>query len=416
MSYSETYRRRDHRARHQNAPLLKERDEYQAHLLGRGSSPRRVRRIGSMLRRIIHFLDLKPDSTVTFADIESAALRWTKSLNGSRAHPLKRDTLDEFKRSAANWLRYRGVLVEAEQPRLPYGDVLPDFISHIRNTVGMTHATVVNSRNRLLWFLRWAEERRPAFADVSLEDIEQYVAYQRAAGLKLRTIVSSCQTLRTFYGYAEARGLTRNVIAHGIKLPSVPRYDPGPKGPSWRDVRRLIAACPREKATDLRARAILLLLAVYGLRSSEITNLKLSDFDWVDESFVVRRAKRGGAQRFPLQFEVGEAILNYLKAGRPACSCRNLFITSSTPYRELSVGTLYTILRRRIQLLGIRSPQSGARAFRHACATQLLRKGCSLPEIADFLGHRNTNSVSIYAQPSASSLRQVAAFGLDGLR
>ncbi len=416
MSYSETYRRRDHRARHQNAPLLDERDEYLAHLLQRGSSPRRVRRIGSMLRRSIHFLDLKPDSIVTFADIETAALRWTESLNGPHRHPLKKDSLEEFKRSAVNWLRYRGVFVEPEQARLPYGDVLPDFVSHIRDTIGMTDASVVNSRNRLLWFLRWAEERRPVFADLSLDDIEQYVSYQQAIGLKLRTIVSSSQTLRTFYGYAEARGLTRNVVAHGIKLPSVPRYDPGPKGPSWRDVRKLIAACPREKATDLRARSILLLLAIYGLRSSEITNLKLNDFDWIDESFLVRRAKRGGAQRLPLQFEVGEAILNYLKAGRPACSCRNLFITSSTPYRELSVGTLYTILRRRIQMLGIRSPQTGARGFRHACATQLLRKGCSLPEIADFLGHRNTTSVSIYAKPSASSIRQVAAFSLDGLR
>jgi site-specific recombinase XerD len=69
-----------------------------------------------------------------------------------------------------------------------------------------------------------------------------------------------------------------------------------------------------------------------------------------------------------------------------------------------------------MEAAGIEVPQIGPRGFRHACATQLLHKGHSLSDIADFLGHHNTNSVSIYAKPSVSSIRRVAAFSLGGLK
>lgn len=70
----------------------------------------------------------------------------------------------------------------------------------------------------------------------------------------------------------------------------------------------------------------------------------------------------------------------------------------------------------RMKRLGISSEHYGAHSLRHACATQLLSKGSSLKEIADFLGHRDMNSVSIYAKYDVRSLRQVATFSLAGVR
>jgi integrase len=107
--------------------------------------------------------------------------------------------------------------------------------------------------------------------------------------------------------------------------------------------------------------------------------------------------------------------LKYLQLRRPKCSCRNLFVTLHPPYRPVTAGSLLTLLRRKIKSLAIEAPQTGPRGFRHACATQLLHKGYSLSEIADFLGHRSTTSVSVYAKPSASSVRKVCAFSLGAL-
>lgn len=184
-----------------------------------------------------------------------------------------------------------------------------------------------------------------------------------------------------------------------------------PKGPRWKEVRRLIAANSGRGQVELRAKAIILLCSIYATRAIEIANLTLDDFDWINETFTLRRAKNGRVQQFPIQFEVGEAILNYLRKGRPSCSCRNLFVTWKTPYRPIVSGTSFDIVSLRLTKLGIESENMGPHSLRHACATQLLRKGASLQDIADFLGHRDVKSVNIYAsvvRHTEGQLRRVA--------
>jgi integrase/recombinase XerD len=77
---------------------------------------------------------------------------------------------------------------------------------------------------------------------------------------------------------------------------------------------------------------------------------------------------------------------------------------------------MWQIASRRMRRLGIDSAHHGPHALRHACATHLLKKGSSLREIADFLGHRDCRSVGIYAKFDTRSLRKVAAFSLAGVR
>jgi integrase len=178
----------------------------------------------------------------------------------------------------------------------------------------------------------------------------------------------------------------------------------------------MIAANASGTPADLRARAIMLLCSIYATRCIEIANLTLSDFDWVNETFTLRRAKGGTVQEFPIQFEVGEAILDYLKNVRPHCSCRNLFVTLKTPYRPLNPSSLSDVVGFRIRRLGIEAESKGPHSLRHACATQLLRKGSSLREIAEFLGHRSMSSVSVYAKCDVGALKIVSSFSLAGVK
>jgi site-specific recombinase XerD len=415
-SYKYPFRQKAHHEQHISAPLLAERDEYLNHLLQRGTSRKRVHSISRKLLHLIPLLGLRSNSTVTEEEVDQGILRWKQSIEASSESIVSSVAFDDFRRAAINWLQYRNLFLAAPKRPTPYGDLMPNYIFHIKVTRGMTPGSVINSGHRVLWFLRWAEHRRESFADITLQDVERYIAEDCIPRVKLRTVVSACVALRVFFRYAEREGLTKNRIAAGILVPSAPRYDPNPRGPRWRDVRRMIASASGDKSTDLRARAILLLLSVYGLRSSEVTRLTVDDIDWYDESILIRRAKHGGTQRFPLQYEVGDAILQYLKNGRPACESRSLFVTVHTPYRTIPVGALLTLVRRRAGALGITSPQPGPRGLRHSCATQLLQKGHSLAEIADFLGHRDQTSVSVYAKSSAAALRKVAAFSLGGLR
>ena len=109
----------------------------------------------------------------------------------------------------------------------------------------------------------------------------------------------------------------------------------------WTEVQRLLEGIQGKSASALRARAILLLFAIYGLRSGEVSRLLLSDFDWSAETFAVTHSKRGGTQRYPLQHEVGEAILDYITEARPRTDCRHLFVTLHMPHRRVETSSLW---------------------------------------------------------------------------
>jgi integrase len=118
---------------------------------------------------------------------------------------------------------------------------------------------------------------------------------------------------------------------------------------------------------------------------------------------------------FPLQSEVGEAIALYLKKARPKCACRNLFVTRHVPYRPVLGHCMFGIINRRVKILGLVKQQFGPHMLRRACATQLLRTGSSIKDIADFLGHKGLQSVSSYAKYDPASLNHVAKFSLRGV-
>jgi integrase len=158
-----------------------------------------------------------------------------------------------------------------------------------------------------------------------------------------------------------------------------------------------------------------LLFSIYGFRSAEVRGLAIEDIDWRRESIIVRRAKRGKTQQFPLQGEVGDAIALYLQKARPRCCCRNVFVTLHPPYRPVSGHSMSSIIGPRMKKLGIATEHFGPHMLRHACATQLLRTGSSLKDIADFLGHSDLRSVSSYVKCDPHSLKKVAEFGLRGV-
>src|SRR5208283_5918037 len=108
-----------------------------------------------------------------------------------------------------------------------------------------------------------------------------------------------------------------------------------PEGPSWEQVRRLIASLNTGRPSHIRDRAIILLLGVYGLRIGEACALTLDDLDWTNEKIRVRRLKNKRIQEFPLTTEVGNAILKYLRTVRPRCSSRCVFLSLHKPHRPM---------------------------------------------------------------------------------
>ena len=250
---------------------------------------------------------------------------------------------------------------------------------------------------------------------LSVEDVDEFLAMKGAAGWNRKSVSVAAQALRAFFRCAETRGWCAAGFAKSIQAPRIYQYEDLPEGPTEKEVRQLLKSVKGSSQAALRTRAILMLFTVYGLRSGEVSRLLLSDFDWRQEVFVVNHSKRRGSQRYPLQREVGDAILHYLKKARPRCACQHLFVTLHPPYRSVGTSTLWLVTSSRIKAVGLRFRHIGPHSLRHACATRLLLQGVSFKEIGDVLGHRRLESIGIYAKVDLNALRVVANVNLGGL-
>jgi integrase len=143
------------------------------------------------------------------------------------------------------------------------------------------------------------------------------------------------------------------------------------------------------------------------LRSSEVRNLRLDDIDWRAESIRVRHTKTRACSFLPLMERVGEAVLAYLRSGRPETDAREIFIRTRAPYRKL--GMLASAVRRRLRNAGVKPPgKSGPHIFRHARAVEMLRASVPQKVIGDLLGHRSTESTAPYLKLATEDLRAIA--------
>jgi integrase/recombinase XerD len=397
-------------------PLLIQRKQYLDHLLRSGVGRNTIRTTGCYLLHIIRILELTELRTVRESEILLAGKAWVEYRGPFRTNTLPKHFTGRthaFVSVAKAWFRFHGSL--AAPALAPFHELIANF-SQAMKSRGLSPNSVIGYTGQVRRFLLWFSSRSDHLATVSIRDVDSYIAMKRAEGLKPRSLAATGQALRSFFNYAETQRWCRSGICLGIHSPRITKSHPKVVGATWGEVRKMLRGTSGGKAFQLRSKAILMLLAIYGLRSSEAAGLLLSDFDWRSEVLTVRRAKRGGIQQYPIQHEVGEAVLSYLQRGRPQCASRLVFVSLRRPHDLLSGSAMWHIVSKRIQDLGIDVSHRGPHALRHSCATRLLQKGCSLQEIADFLGHKSLQTVSVYASFDNTSLRKVAAFQLGGLK
>jgi len=407
----ETLYRRQFTVRRQRAAAFAEgRAHYLEHLAERGHAPATIRAVARDILTVAERIEFAPPAKATIANVGAAVDQWMQS---------KQHTLPAVRTRMVNtsmaWLRFSGLFAEAERSQ-PFPDKVEAFVHYMRDERGLASATISSRLVTLHGFLSWLQTVKPVFSGVELTDVDEYLAAKGREVWKRRTVATNAQTLRAFFRYAEQQGWCRMGIPAGIELPRVYRMENVPFGPSWEQVRELVASTAGDSFRDLRDRAAMLLFAVYGLRCSEVRQLRLEDINWEQETVTVRRAKCRKTQTFPLTREVGDAIIRYVREARPKCECREIFLTLKAPWRSLSHVGFYDGIRDRLDRLGIDLAHRGPHALRHSCATKLLADGFSLKEIGDHLGHASSEATQVYAKVDMAGLKAVADFDLGGLR
>jgi len=175
------------------------------------------------------------------------------------------------------------------------------------------------------------------------------------------------------------------------------------------DLNRVLALPTYSTAKGLRDRAMLLLLARLGLRAGEVARLELDDIDWRGGSILIRAGKTRRERILPLPQDAGEALVGYVKEGRPASRHRRIFLNLCPPHEPLASSVVLTgIAQAALRQAGITSHRPGAYVFRHTIAAHMVWRGTTFKEVADILGHRSLESTTVYAKLDLASLAQVA--------
>jgi site-specific recombinase XerD len=320
-----------------------------------------------------------------------------------------------FVQVATDWLRFLGRLKGNDHKELPGRKWIEPFVAYSLNERGLSSRTVDFDTHHLGKFFGWLAARKRNLRTCRLKDVDAFLGLLKESGWSRVSVARSVSTFRAFFFYAEQRGWCSKGIACGVERPRVLRDEGLPVGPDWTDVERLIRHCESSRPQDIRDKAILELLAIYGLRAGEVVRLRLQDLSWDQDRILVTRPKQRCCQEYPLLPGVGASLLRYLEEARPRSPYREVFLTSKAPVRPISASAISTMVADRFRELNIHSLRSGSHALRHACAGRLIAQGCSLKEVGDHLGHRSAYSTRTYAKVDLAGLREVADVSLGDL-
>lgn len=279
----------------------------------------------------------------------------------------------------------------------------------LRDERGLASASIVALLAEARHFLIWQLDRGgvQSLKALSIRDIDLYMD-ARAPGQRRVSLRDYAERLRSLLRYMyRTRYVASDLAAHVI-APMLYAYEGVPSILEPDQIAAVLETTKRDTSPmGLRDYAMLLLFATYGLRSGEVRNLAIEDIDWRREILRIRHSKTGACSFLPLLAPVGEALLAYLRHGRPKTDRREVFMRSRAPYRPLR--SFASEVRNRLDAAGVKPlGKSGPHIFRHARAVEMLRASVPQKIIGDLLGHRSSEATIPYLKLATEDLRAIA--------
>ncbi|NKJ03032.1 site-specific integrase [Novosphingobium sp. SG707] len=292
--------------------------------------------------------------------------------------------------------------------------ICAEYESWLREERGLAHASIA----ALMWearsFLAWQiDHGNDDLAGLNVADIDHYMDF-RAPKLTRCSMKSVAERLRALLRHLYITGRVMTDMSGHVLAPTLYAYEGVPSALNRSQIIAVLESAEQDTSSaGMRDYAILQFLAVYGLRSGEIRHLRIEDIDWRREAIHVRHHKTRASTLLPLLEPVGEAVLAYLRSGRPETDAREIFVRTRAPYRKLD--KLYSMVRRRLREAGVQPRgKCGPHIFRHARAVEMLRNAVPQKVIGDLLGHRSTGSTAPYLKLATEDLRAIA-FDVSGM-
>ena len=253
-------------------------------------------------------------------------------------------------------------------------------------------------------------DTRAGLARLDAAGVQAFVA--TLAGYQFKTVEQKLCAVRSFLKFASGEGLVEAGVLEAVpsvksrkqtRIPSI--WDPA-------EVMKILEAVDRGNPCGKRDYAIILLITRLGLRSIDVKRLEFSDFDWPGNRLCVVQSKTGHKIWLPLLKDVGWAVIDYIRAGRPVSDARQVFIRHTAPIVAFSdQDHLHQILLKYARVAHVRVGEQrrhGMHSLRHTLATRLMEDGTPVEQIADILGHQSVQSTGVYLKSSLGLLSRCA--------
>jgi site-specific recombinase XerD len=383
-------------------PLAAHVEGFRAELVGLGYSPRTARDHGYVLAQLSRWLVAEQLSAAQLTEPVLGQFARARQREGYRRWRSRRSL-----RLLVDYLRRVGAIpaagpAEPDDPREMLLDAYRRYLVAERRLAPSTVRARVDVARRFL-------ASRATAAGLDLESLAAadvtgfLLAQARSRAGAVRPMASP---LRCLLRYLFVAGLVPRDLAGAVPAAASPRLASLPCGADPPAVAALLASCDHSRPVGRRDFAILVLMARLGLRAGEIASLRLDDIDWRAGTMVIR-GKGGRLDQLPLPPDAGQAVADYLRHGRPASGCRAVFLHACGPAVPVTGHCVTMIPRSASRRAGL--PVVGAHQLRHHAATEMLRRGASLPQIAEVLRHHSEDTTAIYAKVDPAALGLVVA-------
>jgi site-specific recombinase XerD len=298
-----------------------------------------------------------------------------------------------------------------EIPNETVMDVL-NRLSEFSKTKGYANSTQHLHRTTAVALFRFLLERKLYPSQVNPQIVSEFI--RTCGGFSKKTMESKMYALRFITQFLYDDGIAQINCSPMLPKVTAPRFTTLPSVWSREDIAKLFAAIDKTNPLGKRDYAILLIALRLGVRGCDIKRLKVGNFDFKNKKEIrYIQSKTGKVSVLPLLPDIGWAVLNYLKDGRPRGSnSPYIFVTHIAPYGELAEDNhMYNMVVKYARRAGIslrHDQKYGIHSLRHTLATTLLEQGVSTPNISNILEHEKTDTTNIYLKKGIEFLRECA--------
>ena len=245
------------------------------------------------------------------------------------------------------------------------------------------------------------------FTEVTLDTVNAYI--RTLAGFSYKTVEQHICSLRAFFRFLYQEGTVPDDLTAKMPMVKARKQTAIPSVWTHEELKQLIGAIDRGSPKGRRDYAIILIACRLGLRCTDIKNLCFENFNWTEKKLCFTQSKTGQPIELPLVPDVGWAVIDYLKYGRPKVDSSRIFVRHMAPFLPFAEGDHMDQLIRAYMVkahIPMRGKHRGMHSLRHTMASVLLEKDTPLPVISDIIGHLDTNSTAVYLKVDMKRLAE----------